>query len=209
MALTPKVDGWTIVIAGFWNRMIFSPEWLQAHGILPEGQMLAAELPADLSGPPRLSFDGIRMTVDPRRLILGTDAILDDRLRRMEEVAVTILSQLSHTPIKGVGINFQWTDNDPPGEVLNCFNVADGARLGDAGLEIRETQIVRKIADGERVINLSLTLSDDHSIVFQFNFHGEVTSALAAGNFLKDRVLTSRSRATEILRTVYHEEAAL
>ncbi len=29
--MTPKEEAWSIVLVGFWNRMIFTPEWVGSN----------------------------------------------------------------------------------------------------------------------------------------------------------------------------------
>lgn len=29
--MTPKQEGWSVVLLGSWNRMIFTPEWVSAR----------------------------------------------------------------------------------------------------------------------------------------------------------------------------------
>jgi hypothetical protein len=201
------LEGWTLVLPGFWNPRIFSPAWLQARGLIEQGQQVALALPVTAIGPPQLSFGGVSLRVDSQKLILGTESPEDDRLQRMEQVATTVLAQLSHTPVGALGVNFQWAEQNPPQSVLACFDTADAGDLADAGLQIRETSVTRQLDDDGRMLNLTLKLEADGQAIFDFNFHFATNSADAAREALAGRLVMLRDRAKNILETVYELEA--
>ena len=185
--------------------MIFSPEWLQARGITHAGQPLSLEISANFASPPRMAFRGLTLRVDSQKLVLGTDSPQDDRLADMEQVIGTILDELPHTPVAALGINFQWTEQHPPLPVLRCFDTTDAGSLAEAGLEIGQSSVIRRLNDHGRMINLNLTLNGGE-VYFDFNFHHEVASAVEAGAAIQGAVISSRDRALEILQTVYELE---
>lgn len=201
--MTPKTDGWTLVVRGFWNRMIFSPEWLQARGLAQKGQPVGIEIPVNLAGPPRLRFGGLVLLVDAKKLQVGVESIADERLQAMEALVVTVLNELPHTPVAALGVNFQWTEAEPSAALLRCFDIPDAGRLAEAGLTIKGRSIARRIEENGRTLNLSLHLGDDGVVLFDFNFHFDASDAQAAREAVTGKVLQLRDRAAAVLQTVY------
>ena len=55
-----QTDGWSIVVAGFWNRMIFTPEWVTQK--LTASKEVGVEVPVGMPGlQPRLVFEGVNL----------------------------------------------------------------------------------------------------------------------------------------------------
>lgn len=206
--MTPVVEGWTIVLAGFWNRAIFTPQWLQARNLFPADRNIGLELAVGTPRvSPRLVLDGINLRVEPSLLVVGTDAALDDRLTRMEELATRIAQELPHTPLMATGINFQWKEADPSDNLLRVFETTDRDRLADFGLQVTgATTIRRELEDNGQRINFSGVLDSEMQVAFDFNFHFETTSAEAARNAILNRTLQCRNRALDVLSTVYDME---
>jgi len=96
-------EGVQVVILGNFNPAIFSPGWLLAKELIRQDDY-------DLAAPqvivPQLSIfttGWLRCEATPQRLVLGTEEPLE--FERVRDVATSILTLLSQTPINMLGIN--------------------------------------------------------------------------------------------------------
>ena len=198
----PNIDGWSLVMAGHWNRKIFTPAWI--IGRLTTAKDLGIEVPVENPALPiRLSFDGIKLCVNSAQLVLAVDRPDDGLLKTCADVAVKILTELPHTPLHGIGLNYHFAVEEPDAAVLNVFNLSDNNTLSDADLKIRATVIQRKVLIGDQTVNLSLTLGEDNKVQYLFNFHKDTPSVKEAIEFLSIHSTDLKQRAFDILSKIY------
>jgi hypothetical protein len=200
--IKPNVDGWSLVMAGHWNRKIFTPAWIIDR--LTTSKDVGIEVPVENpSLPIRFSFDGIKLCVNSAQLVLAVDRPEDGLLKICGAVAVKILTELPHTPLRGVGLNYQFAADLPDAAVLKVFNLSDNNTLSDAEFKIRATVIQRKILIGDQTVNLSLTLAEDNKVQIFFNFHKNTPSTKEAIDFLSVHSTDLKQKAFEILSKIY------
>src|SRR4051812_13358345 len=113
--MRPRNDGWSLVLAGFWNRLIFTPDW-----VIPRFFEGETEIGTKVSLLPVMPLiyekDGLSMEVSSTRILFRPPNTHDDRqLLRVEEMARRALNDLPETPVQAMGINFAFEDEDPPG----------------------------------------------------------------------------------------------
>lgn len=121
----------------------------------------------------------------------------------MERCSKTALEMLLHTPVRALGINFGFTESDPPTEMLKTFDLADAGALADAAYEVRSTEIMREIAIGSTILKLKMGLSDG-TVRFHFNFTNQVAGAQQAADLLQGKVIEYRDKALGMLTTVFN-----
>lgn len=195
-----KPEGWNVVLAGFWNRAIFSPEWVNAN-VYGE-----AELETLLSIMPHfpivyqnqqvaIEVSGARLIVRPRRLNA-------ECLQRTEVIARTTIEKLPETPLKGVGINFAFVEETPNGALLELFDLQDDNQLTDNGSTIEERRITRRLRRGDDLLNLTSTF-DGTKVEFAFNYHTETTDNATARAVLTNRIERLRDDAATLLDSAY------
>ena len=126
----------------------------------------------------------------------------DDRLKVVERVAAAALTELPHTPVTAVGVNFQFVEEDPQAKLLAVFNSADLNVLADAGFNVRSTQLRRELLRDNVTTNLSLALSHDRKVLFDFNYHCD-GNLQAARAFIEGKVVTYKERALDLMRQTY------
>ena len=201
--MTPQVDSWNIVLPGSWNPTIFRPSWIR--GRLTEAQDFGVELAfGETVGPARFRFDGIHLRADPLRLILGVDAPSDESLTKIEDIAIRALRHLSHTPIRGAGINFGFLEANPSQELINVFQFADTDQLADAGFVVREPSLKRNLQfDEDRQLNLTLELQADGALNVDANFHGEANNCEQAIPHLEGHVVELKTKILVLLERAY------
>ncbi len=198
----PNIDGWSFVLAGLWNRSIFTPAWIV--GRLTTAKDVGIEVPVENpSFPIRFSFDGIKLSVNPTQLVLAVERPEDGLLKTCGEVAVKILQELPHTPLLGVGLNYHFVADQSDDSVLKVFNLSDNNTLSDAGFKIKSTVIQRKILIDNQTVNLSLTLEEDKRVQLCFNFHKDTPSSKEAIDFLTVHSTDLKQKAFAILSTIY------
>ncbi len=200
-----KAEGWNIVLAGFWNRMIFAPEWVSPR-LFPEPtiETLVALLPVL----PLIYRDrDVAMEVSSARLVFRPRKLgKDDVLLRLEDMAKKVLKALPETPVQAVGVNFGYREEYPPGHLLSIFNLQDDDDLAQAGWEIGERKIVRRLQRKDTVLNLTLTLAGS-AVDFDCNFHTELAAPANALQAVDGgRVLRLRDTALELITRTYRLE---
>ncbi|MBF0524205.1 MAG: hypothetical protein HQK56_03810 [Deltaproteobacteria bacterium] len=197
------LEGWSIVLAGYWNHNIFSPEWITEH--LTDSTKIKIEFP--MSKPlthPRYRFDNIILQFTPNELVLSPEYQNNSTLLSLESVAIKILTELQHTPLSAVGINFWFVEDDPQRTLLGIFGISDTQSLSTHGFKIKSTTVERTLTDDTLIINLMLQYKEDGKISIGFNFHCLVSSTAEAKKFIETfNVKSLRQRAYEILDSVY------
>ena len=195
-------DAWTLILAGFWNRRIFTPEWLKENLNIVGDIGLEMILAQGAIGP-RMLFEGLRMQVASQRIVLSPTELSDGVIQRMEAVGVALLERLPHTPISAVGVNFQFVEETPAQSLLQLFEFADNAKLADAGFVLRDTQVTRKLIHNDEIVNLTFVLNSAGRLTIDFNFHTDTTNPTAAAAALTGRLLQHRETALGLLTQTY------
>lgn len=174
----------TLVIAGAWNAAIVTPEWIIRHCLVQpaEAVRVQAHIPA---GPglvvdfPRFTIGDFSFTARPDALILSPARNDGATLALVETVAQRILENLTHTPVGGLGQNFEFSEEAPATAVLAPFTAAqqDLADIKPESWEVRGSAIgtVFEVNVGLNV-NVQRNLRNARLVV-RFNFHHNVTSA--------------------------------
>jgi hypothetical protein len=200
--LKPNIEGWSLVMVGHWNRMIFTPGWIV--GRLTQAPEVGIEVPVDNpSLPIRFTFDGISLQVRSRRIEIHVERAEDSLLEKAKEVAIRILADLPHTPLSAVGFNFHFLADKPEGPLLGIFNLADVNNLSDANIKILATSIQRKLVIDGQIVNLTGSFQEDGRLLVAFNFHSDAKDTKQAIEFLKAHTIDLRQKAFEILKKVY------
>jgi hypothetical protein len=207
--MVPKEDGWNVVLAGFWNRSIFLPEWALPR-LFPAHELPGHEVQTEvalLQALPLIYRDRqVAMEISGGRLAFRPQILNDECLLRCEQMARAMLVALPETPVHAVGINFSYREELAPGHVLAMFNEVDEAELEHQGWVIGERRLTRKLTRGEDTLSLVMTFGGE-VVNFDLNFHSEIVAgrnisaeqAVAAG-----RILRLRDVTMDLLRQTYH-----
>lgn len=198
-----KREGWNVVLAGFWNRMIFTPEWVQSHLFATSEQLetVVALLPIL----PIIYRDNqIVVEISATRIVCrARDLDSDEALRRSGAAASTILEALPETPIQGVGVNFAFREAAPAANLLNLFDFADNPRWAEAGWETGERKIVRQLTRDADTLNLTLTFNAGR-LDIDCNFHTVPDkNAAAVAAVAPERLVELRDKATHTIQELY------
>jgi hypothetical protein len=173
----------SLVIAGSWNAAILTPNWVLKHGLARTGEeRVQIFFPAGtglIFEFPKYTLDAFSYVVRPDVLIVTPPETTQSRVETIEEAAAKMLEALRHTPVTGVGHNFEFRDSDPE---VNASAIFTGARqdLADqmpTGWESAATNIVAsfKRTDSNVIVNITRLL-DAGTMVVKFNFHHAITT---------------------------------
>lgn len=194
--MTPKPQTWAIVIAGFWNRMIFQPQWVARQIYeLDEIETLVSLVP---SAPVIYRGHGVELRVTDARLQFVAREASDDTLERAESLACKVLQKLDVTPVSAVGINFGYVEQHPSDVLLRSLNFGDDAEIAMQGWEIGSKEIKRALRRADLNLNLTYTLLDGRTVV-DLNFHHNVVSASAAHECLQGHVVKRKEDGLALL----------
>jgi hypothetical protein len=119
---------------------------------------------------------------------------------------VKILTDLPHTPVGGVGVNFRFIEPEPAGRLLQSFQLSDQGYLADAGAVIRTTSIRRGVDIAGSIVNITLQFLQNAQVRVDLNFHRDVPNAEAARHHLETGILNFQHQAVSLLRTAYQIE---
>ena len=165
------------MVAGHWNRAIFNPQWI--IGRLTEDKQIGLEIPLGSPELPiRVTFDELALTVMASRLQVNVKRCDDALLERAVKVVKRVLTDLTHTPISALGVNFRFQCDAPGEKLLEAFDVRDLPALSGDGLAVQSTTISRSLKLQEQAINLTLTFDDGKAVFFKAT--GSISSAFSA-----------------------------
>ncbi len=206
--MRPVNDQWSVVALGQWNSRIFSPGWV-GREVFHADEVLAEMAVGATGTTVRYSHENIILQPFDNRLIVSVKEVdpAGDVIVEIERVAETVFSLLSHTPVSGIGVNFGYVIDEPPEIVTNLFRFSDVDQLSDAGKEILEGELVRRmdIKDLDTLLNFKLS-TDFTTYKVNANFHQSVSSANDAIDKIKDKTVRFRDELIGLMSTVYGVE---
>jgi hypothetical protein len=203
MILNLETSG--IVLAGHWNRMIFTPEWVATN--LFHEPMIEAEISMLPGFPAVYRHRYVLLEASSVRIVLRPKFNNARSLGAAEEMATAVLTALPNTPLAGVGINFVFVERNPPVEMVEIFNLRDAGAVARAQMDAPETKLVRKLVGEHGVMNFSLGY-DTQAVTIEINYHTETPGPSAVANqtalaAVAGRVVTLRDAALRFLHDTY------
>lgn len=198
----PVAGNWSIVLIGQWNVPLFSPGWVT--GRLTNAEQIDMEFPAIRPTQSfRLGFDDIHLLVEASRIVVSPQRAETAVLETMERVALKVLSDLPHTPVQAVGVNFQFRESDPDHSLLELFNFQKDAELVDAGAGIKARSLTRLLTIDDHMLKLRTDLLESGHMIIDFNFHKDVADATQATDYLAGTPATCRGKAEDLLARIF------
>ncbi len=197
--MTPKENSWTIVIAGNWNRMIFSPNWVGKK--IFNAKEVEVRVPLQIANPIVYKFEDITLSINEARVTIGMLVLSDDCLTHGENIACMILQQLYHTPVSGIGVNFGFREDKPTKALNDALSHTDDLHISSVW-DIKRQELVRSLIKDSQILNMSIG-SDNSGVEISANFHSEVKSANEAEEAIKDKTLEMKSEFVKLIEQVY------
>ncbi|MDO8298090.1 hypothetical protein [Lacisediminimonas sp.] len=180
----------TLVIAGSWNPAILKPTWVAQVAMNPpladpfNVRVELAMFPS--SGVQRFSFHGVSYSVSPQYLVF----FLEDAAAwpATAPVARRILGTLQHTPITGLGFNFEYQVEALHPSFLERFPVvASLDELLGADDAVVSRTWGNKIQHGTALISFTCDLEGQVGKIL-INYHEPIAAADNAAAFLTEEV---------------------
>jgi hypothetical protein len=209
----------SLVIAGAWNPAILTPAWVLHHGLGRPGsdEPVQIAVPASTNAMidfPRFTLAEFAYVVRPDTLIMLPPQNSPESFASLEAAAASMLENLAHTPVSGVGHNFEFREPQPAAEKLAVFtrasqDIADEAPEGWTSVSTFISSSFR-FANGSTVANVQ-RLFDGSNIVIKFNFHHPLSTVEEALHVLrglngKDRMQANFETARNLIKSIYGEE---
>lgn len=206
----------SLVVAGGWNPAILSPAWVLQYALNRAGSNEPVQIafPASTSLAvdfPRFTLAEFTWIVRPDLLLLTPPASTPEAMARVEEAAAAMLDNLPHTPLNGLGHNFEFRDAAPDPERLGVFTRAsqDISDNMAAAWTSAATQISSSFRndDGSAIANVQRQF-DGTSIIIKFNFHYPLNTVQQALEVLRGergraRMLENLDIARNLTTTIY------
>lgn len=210
-------DATTLVVAGAWNAAILTPAWVLRHGLERDAEgdqgRVQIFLPALQGGAldfPRFSLDEFQYIVRPDSLIV-IPAAAPGSFEVAEEAAAKVLSVLVHTPVSGVGHNFEFRDADPDAEHVEAFASArrDISEQIPVGWNSAGASLASAFRNEAGTVQMNVhRVFENGSLTVKFNFHHTVSDAAQAVQVLRGeagrlRMSANLDLATRLVNSLY------
>lgn len=184
----------SLVVAGAWNPAILTPQWVLQHGLgkaldgtnriqayLPAGQGVIFEFP-------RYVLEDFTFSARADALVIVPTSTDQERMAVAEDAAAGMLNELRHTPVGGIGHNFEFREPNPEPEQLQIFTDSrqDIADEMPGGWEPTSAVVVSSFANTENTVVLNINrLFEAGALVVKVNFHHPVASVDQAIQILR------------------------
>ena len=192
-----------------------SPEWVLKHGLGREGaEPIQVQFPAlggGLLEGPRFKLPEFTFTVRGDALVLLPGTV--ENTVGAENAVAKMLEVLGHTPVNGVGHNFEFVDNDPDPALLAAFSNSrqDLADHFPNGWQPAAASISSSFAAGNGAVVANIQRSfDGAAVTVKFNFHHPVASVGQVLSLLKgeegyNRMKQNYELAIKLIHDLYGE----
>jgi hypothetical protein len=199
--MTPKENSWSIVVVGYWNRMIFTPKWVGKEIFkAPSVERLVSMAPVT---PVIYRNDDITIAIGEEKLDVMLRKLNITCMKDAEQKVKDILTSLPHTPISAIGVNFGFIEENREASLLKLFNYQDDPDIAASdNYEILRRQLTRQLSREGKILNLTLSF-DGSRVEFDANFNHPVDSAQKAREVIDNQTENMYNRLTTLLEKVY------
>ena len=146
-------------------------------------------------------------------LVLAPNSSDNDGLQKVETTVANIVDVLAHTPITGIGHNFEFRDAEAELAHGAVFSESrqDLADVMPDGWQATTAEIVSSFKKADETVHVNIRRQWDGRIVsVKFNFHHPVTSIAQARRVLGgdgyNRMAENLALAKELINVLYGEE---
>lgn len=204
---------WNVVVAGSWNRAIFTPKWIQRKMFEREGALIEVQVPLDVPGPPRIVMDQVAVQPAANMLVVAPLACNLDTLEMAAIAAARAVASLPETPISACGVNIRYRVDDASRLTGFLRSEVDDSAVA-AGFQVQARQLQRTfVADQEPlrfgVINTIIAEDENGECSVVLNFHRATVDPGAVQEWLRLPRNVLMESATTLLGFVGIKEAVL
>lgn len=194
----------TLVLAGAFNPVILTPQWVARHGLeLPANEPVP---PVQVLAPvqvqpgvlPRFTLPGLISYVAALKGLTIFLAGEGGDPSRAVRAAAAILSKLPHTPVTGVGFNFEFVVDNPPENVFRLLTACDAMTAtfpGDTEIVVRRWS--NTVSWENALVTAECVLAGQQATI-ALNFHHSTQSAAEAEGILRMNDIFARHRERAI-----------
>jgi hypothetical protein len=183
----------SLVVAGAWNAAILTPSWMLRHAFnrpADEQGRVQVFLPA-LQGAvfefPRYVLDRVAYIVRPDALVVAPSESTADCFAISEDAVARVVDVLSHTPITGIGHNFEFRDTAPTPASVSVFTAArqDLVDQMPQGWTPSGAAIAATFKNMAETVHVNVQRQwDGAAVTVKFNFHHPVSGSEQAREVL-------------------------
>jgi hypothetical protein len=152
------------------------------------------------------SFDDISLEVQPNRIAFKPKRGEDALLLRVQNMAVKVLSELSHTPLTAIGTNFSHIDSEPNLATTKIFDLNDNGRIAETGWLVHNTTVARGLKKNETNLNFHAILQPDGQVRFDMNYHTNTATTTEGIKELQNDILVRKNEAQHLIQQVYYPQ---
>lgn len=167
---------WNVVIAGAWNTAILTPKGIAKRLFQLEDTPVEVLVELEFRSPIRVKYQNIVVQPSSSSLIISPENSNSELLEQSVIIARRALEALPETPLKAAGLNIRYQYQNIPDELIEAGKSTIDDALQDAGFNINEKHLGRKIPWDEGVLNLDIHEREDASALILFNFHKASTT---------------------------------
>ncbi|MEW5924727.1 MAG: hypothetical protein AB1746_12140 [Candidatus Zixiibacteriota bacterium] len=197
--IKPLKDRWTIVIVGKWNVAIFGPKWVSENVF--ENKEISLEFPVQPGLPIRITSEDILIIPNTDRLVINPTGLNDELVKLAGEKACRILEKLPHTPISMTGINFAYSIEPIPPEIVSCFRNEKEDAILNAGYKTMAKSLGWHLEKENQILNLKCELNNE--LIISFNFHSITKNSEEAIAAINNKILIHKKTVEELLTEIY------
>lgn len=196
---------WNIVIAGAWNVAILTPEGVARRLFnLEPGTPVEVQVAVDVGAPIRVRHENIIVQPSPTSLVITPQDPTPEALANSVTIATRALKSLPETPMSAAGLNLRFLFDQIHDSLIEVGKSVIDDKLPDAGYEIVEKMLKRRIVWQDGVLNLEISEREDSSGLIVFNYHRNSNLPLELNGWLESHEAMVKNCAS--IRQILMEE---
>jgi hypothetical protein len=194
---------WNVIIAGAWNRAIFTPEWIAKNIFRVESNVAVnIDVPLNFLAPFRVRYGDIAVLVSSSMLEVAPDSCSYELLDKARECARYAIEELPRTPITAAGFNFRYRCTELSLDFIEISECKIDKIFSDGGFEIIGRQIRRSLKCGDGVINVEFRFDQPESAILGLNFHIGSSDENVLKGWLTVPMSEIRSKVEKIIKSL-------
>ena len=195
----------SIVMAGSWNQQILTPKWLKNNKITDQEKIQIEVAINNPSLPIRFKLENVYLNISQPKVIIYPIEETEDSYNSAECVATQLLEILNHTPLVGIGYNFQFIEEKPDKKLVDRFIFKDEEIINNLRGTVKERVIKRQLSINDKLLNLTMLLDSKEALIVDFNWHFNSDSAVDAKDQIKDTFFETYKKTKEIAEKMFTE----
>lgn len=174
-----KRKDWSVVVAGKWNRAIFTPAWVskELFNFSDDSQTIRVMVALDELAPYQISDGSVTVVAQSERLILKTESSTFENLEKAKVIAARAIQELPVTPFVAAGMNCRFSFEEGEGNLPALTSSSLDHLLPEIeGVDGCTTRLTKRSVDwrlGQINIGIEQDAADKFSI--EINVHQSST----------------------------------